>query len=98
MTRCKMPWQAMLMKFPACGDIDNLPKDWKIPSIGTLAETRAKLEEAFPDGCHVDGQTVVRGTEFSIAFDYDDLPDRDGLVKSVGISSSASRAALPALR
>lgn len=85
----------MLMRFPACGDIDNLPADWEPPAIGTVAEIRVRLEEAFPDAQHVDGQTSVRGPGFSVDFDYSVPPESDGQVRAVAIISSPSPYAIP---
>lgn len=92
-----MAWSGVLMRLPEVSSLTELPKDWTTPAIGTIAEVRSRLEQAFPDQRHMDGQTCIEDEEFWIEFNYR-LARHGSTVESIGVRSNAGPGAMAAMK
>lgn len=95
---------AILMRFPE-GAVSDIPKDWKPPAIGTVAEVKAVFEGIFPGQRHFLGQTCVDGDGFWIEFNYGKHVEQgklvpvkeEELIEAIGIRSNVGAGAMAAM-
>ena len=86
------------MRFPDQAGIEEIPKDWHPPSIGSSAEVKADLKATFPEAEHVDGQTTVQGDGLRVEFIYGPCEKTDESVKAIHVRSNADPRAVPILK
>lgn len=92
-----MTWDAVLFRAPQGVAIDDLPRDWRLPPIGTPEEVKVVFEEEFPGQRHVEGQSSVEGDTFWVLFNYNARNDA-GKIESIGVQASPTPAAIAVLR
>jgi len=86
-----------MLRLPPDVALADIPRDWTMPAIGTPADVRAWLEQAFPGQDHADGQTCVVGDGFWIEFNCG-LADECGQVESIGVRSNAAPGAVAVMK
>ncbi len=96
-----MTWGASLMRLPEDMTIAEMEvkfgSDWKVPSVGTVAEVRDGLVALFPDADHSDGQTNFVDGYARVQFNYTDRTN-NGIIESIGINSNGDSESIPVIK
>src|SRR5690606_1178128 len=90
-------WEAVLVRLPDQTGIDEIPKDWKPPRIGSSSEVRSLIESTLPDARHVEGKSTIDEDGFWVEFAYGPSEEGDDSVRVVTVRSNISPAAIPIL-
>ena len=91
-------WEAILMRFPDGITPEDIPRDWQPPSIGTLAEVKSTLEQAFPYGKHDEGHSTVGDGDSLVEFSYGLMEGDDEGVRAITAHTNAGLDTVPVLR
>ena len=91
-----MSWDGLIFRAPAGVRICDLPRDFRLESLGSQQEIRETLMGLFPDQRHTSCQSSTQGDDFFLQLNYEG-PDSEGRISSIGVRSNAGDGALPAL-
>ncbi|MDP1799602.1 MAG: hypothetical protein Q8K78_19060 [Planctomycetaceae bacterium] len=92
-----MSWDGLIFRAPEVRSVNDLPKDYVLPSLGTTEEIGTVLRELFPDQSHHHGQCCVEGDGFWLELNFG-YPKDKPVREHIGVRCNAGLGAMSVLR
>ena len=89
-----MSWGGLIFRAQGACSVDELPNDYKMPSLGSDTDVRDRISELFPGHNHELGHSSVCDNNCWVEFSYQ---QEHGIVDSVGVRSNGTDWALGAI-
>ena len=89
-----MSWSGLIFRAQNACSVDELPDDYKMPSLGSENEVRDRISELFPGHNHELGRSSVCDDNCWVEFSYQ---QKSGIVDSIGVRSNGNDWALGAV-